>query len=102
MREDLSAATVMPAKYDAFSQYCLSKAANVFFTFGLSQQLEQAGVTQIIAVATDPGFACTGVNIQHNLGHSLIGAMDGLVPTAFMHDIAGHHAADGALCQVRS
>ena len=67
MRQDLSAATIMPGKYDAFSQYCLSKAANVFFTFGLNQQLQKAGAKQVIAVATDPGFACTGVNIQHNL-----------------------------------
>ena len=38
----------------------------------------------MIAVATDPGFASTGVNIQHNLGHSILGAPDGVVPTAFM------------------
>ena len=46
------------------------------------------------------GFLWAGVNIQHNLGHSLVKAPDGLLPTAAMHDIAAHHAADGALNMV--
>ena len=44
MTSDISAALVSAGGYDAFSQYCLSKAANVFFTFGLNDALERAGV----------------------------------------------------------
>jgi hypothetical protein len=34
---------------------------------------------QVVAIAVTPGLAATGVNIQHNLGHSLMGAIDGRV-----------------------
>jgi len=80
--------------YNAFQQYCLSKAANCLFTIGLNARLRGE---RVVAVATDPGFSSTGVNIQHNLGHSLLKVPDGLLATSTMHDLAGHHAADGAL-----
>ena len=94
--------------FDAWSQYQLSKAANCLFTLGLSTRLAAAaaacqsapGVGCVTAAVADPGFASTGVNIQHNLGHSLLGAPDGLLPTQVMHDVAGQHAADGALPMV--
>ena len=54
----------------------------------------------VVAVVADPGFSSTGVNIQHNLGHSLMRAPDGLLQTQTMHDVAGQHAADGALPMV--
>lgn len=63
----------------------------------LNARLEAAGIDNIVAIATDPGLTCTGVNIQHNLGHSLLGVFDGWIPTAFIHDVAGHHAADGSV-----
>ena len=80
--------------FNAFQQYCLSKAANCFFTIGLNSRLRGE---RVIALATDPGFSSTGVNIQHNLGHSLLKVPDGFLATSTMHDLAGHHAADGAL-----
>ena len=105
MRRDLSHRTTIgdygkKLKFDAWSQYCLSKAACCFTTIGLNARLAQAGIDDIIALTTDPGFACTGVNVQHNLGHSLLGAFDGLLSTTLLHDVAGHHAADGALSHV--
>jgi NAD(P)-dependent dehydrogenase (short-subunit alcohol dehydrogenase family) len=46
------------------SQYCLSKAANCFFTLALNERLVHAqtaaGRGHVIALATDPGFASTG------------------------------------------
>ena len=103
LRGDAAAAA---GSYDAWSQYQLSKAANVLFTLELSARLAAAadgsggGGGGVTAAVADPGFASTGVNIQHNLGHSLMGAPDGVLPTQVMHDVAGQHAADGALPMV--
>merc|ERR1711959_840988 len=52
------------------------------------------------ALVCEPGLSCTGVNIQHNLGHGFLGAPDGLVKTRFLHNMLGHHAADGSLSMV--
>ena len=84
-------------KFDAWQQYCLSKAANCLFTIALNERLAAAGGARIVALASDPGLCSTGVNVQHNLGFSLMNAPDGVLPTTTMHDLAGHHAADGAL-----
>ena len=62
--------------FNAFHQYQLSKACNAFFTIGLNKRLEAAGVDNVVALVTDPGFACTGVNIQHNLTHSMLRLFD--------------------------
>eukprot|EP00961_Rhodomonas_salina_P241443 3261925-Rhodomonas_salina.1 len=97
MRDDLSGEKIAPEAYNAVTQYLVSKAAQCFFTLGLNKRLQAAGVDNVVAVAAEPGFACTGVNIQHNLGHSALGFSDGLVPTCALHDFFGHHAADGAL-----
>jgi NAD(P)-dependent dehydrogenase (short-subunit alcohol dehydrogenase family) len=87
--------------FNAFHQYQLSKACNVFFTIALNKRLKAAGVDNVTAVVTDPGFAATGVNIQHNLGHSFLGMPNGTVNTKTLHGLAGaHHAADGALTMV--
>ena len=53
---------------------------------------------QVIALVVDPGLACTGVNFQHDLTSSMLGLASGF--TRVMHNIAGHHAADGALPMV--
>jgi NAD(P)-dependent dehydrogenase (short-subunit alcohol dehydrogenase family) len=60
MLNDLSGEKIPADKYDAFTQYELSKAANCFFTMGLNKRLATAGIDNIIALATDPGFSCTG------------------------------------------
>ena len=83
--------------YNAWTQYQLSKACNCVMTWGLNKRLQHHNISNVKALVCGPGFACSGVNIQHNLGHSHLGVMDGLLPTNTMHDIAGHHVADGAL-----
>ena len=88
------------ATYNAWTQYQLSKACNCVMTWGLNKRLQRHSIQNITALVCGPGFACSGVNIQHNLGHSHLGVMDGLLPTNTMHDIAGHHVADGALPMV--
>jgi hypothetical protein len=89
------------ALVNAFDQYCLSKAANCFFTQALNDRLASAGISNVIAVVTDPGLACTGVNIQHDLTNSMaVFAGAKLKDTNQLHDVAGHHAADGALPMV--
>jgi NAD(P)-dependent dehydrogenase (short-subunit alcohol dehydrogenase family) len=85
-----------PSSFNAFDQYRLSKAANCLFTQGLNKRLAEAGVDNVQAIVADPGFVATGVNIQHNLGHSVLGIPDGFLTTETMHHGA-HHAADGAL-----
>jgi len=96
--EDLNhAAAAEP--YNAFDQYCLSKAANCIFTQALNDTLAAVGIGNIVALVAEPGFACTGINVQHNLGHSMVGLPDGLLSTETMH-MFGHHAADGALPMV--
>lgn len=84
------------ADYNAFHQYCISKACNVFFTLGFNERVSGA----VRALPCEPGFVCTGVNIQHNLGHSMLGCLDGLLTTKRLHDMAAQHAADGALPMV--
>merc|ERR1712232_55867 len=86
--------------YNAFHQYQVSKACNVFFTLGMNQRLKNAGINNVKALVCSPGFACTGVNIQHNLGHSFMGCFDGVLSTTRMHNMLGQHAADGALPMV--
>ena len=43
--------------------------------------------------------ASTGVNIQHNLGHSMLNLPDGLLSTETMHRM-GQHAADARVWKV--
>mmetsp|Transcript_132946 Transcript_132946/g.413356 ORF Transcript_132946/g.413356 Transcript_132946/m.413356 type:complete len:402 (+) Transcript_132946:36-1241(+) len=81
--------------FSAFDQYCLSKACNALFTKALNERLAAQGIDNVVAVMSDPGFACTGVNFQHDLTKSLLGAVGGF--TKVMHNLAGQHAADGAL-----
>jgi len=85
------------ADFNAFHQYQLSKACNVFFTTGMNQRLKERGITNVKALTCEPGFVCTGVNIQHNLGHSFLGCLDGCITTKSLHNLLGHHAADGSL-----
>ena len=85
--------------FNAFHQYQLSKACLCFFTRGLNARLLKAGIDHVWALTAEPGFAATGVNVQHDLGHSLFCAPNGLVDTRFLH-AAGCHAADGALPMV--
>ena len=83
-----------------FDTYRLSKALNCFFSQGLNEHLARAGASgECISLTCDPGFASTGVNIQHNLGHSMLNLPDGLLSTETMHRM-GQHAADGALPMV--
>eukprot|EP00656_Telonema_subtile_P000487 TRINITY_DN10224_c0_g1_i2.p1 TRINITY_DN10224_c0_g1~~TRINITY_DN10224_c0_g1_i2.p1 ORF type:complete len:399 (-),score=74.32 TRINITY_DN10224_c0_g1_i2:146-1342(-) len=82
-------------KFNAFDQYCLSKACNGLFTKAFNERYKDSTVT---AIMVDPGLACTGVNFQHDLTKSLLGFIPGL--TRVMHNVAGHHAADGALPMV--
>uniref|UniRef100_A0A7S1A8Y6 Protochlorophyllide reductase n=1 Tax=Noctiluca scintillans TaxID=2966 RepID=A0A7S1A8Y6_NOCSC len=89
------------ATYNSFDQYCLSKAACVLMTKALNDRLDKAGV-DVTCLATDPGLTSTGVNIQHQLTHSLkdtdFSALLGAAETTNqIHDVMGHHAADGAL-----
>uniref|UniRef100_A0A7S4Q151 Protochlorophyllide reductase n=2 Tax=Alexandrium monilatum TaxID=311494 RepID=A0A7S4Q151_9DINO len=84
------------SKFSAWDQYCLSKASNVLFTLALNDRLAAAGVANVIATASDPGLTATGVNIQHDLVKSL-GIDNKLQDTNRLHDVAGHHAADGSL-----
>ena len=89
------------ATFNGFDQYCLSKAACVLMTQALNARLEKAGV-DITCMATDPGLTSTGVNIQHQLSHSLMDTSFSAAAEAFdttnkIHDAMGHHAADGAL-----
>merc|ERR1712060_467683 len=49
-------------------------------------------------MGSDPGFACTGVNFQHDLTKSMLGLASGF--TRILHNVMGHHAADGALTMV--
>ena len=65
----------------------------------LNERLVEAGVEHVWAMTAEPGFAATGVNVQHDLGHSLFCAPNGLVDTRLLHS-AGCHAADGALPMV--
>mmetsp|Transcript_97220 Transcript_97220/g.217642 ORF Transcript_97220/g.217642 Transcript_97220/m.217642 type:complete len:392 (-) Transcript_97220:21-1196(-) len=85
--------------FSAWDQYCLSKAANALFTMALNDRLAAAGIGNVIATVSDPGLTATGVNIQHDLVKSL-GLADKLNDTNKMHDVAGHHAADGALALI--
>jgi NAD(P)-dependent dehydrogenase (short-subunit alcohol dehydrogenase family) len=90
LTSDLDAAVDAAAgTYDAFNQYSLSKAACCIFTAGLNAAQARSGSAAVLALATDPGFCSTGVNIQHNLGHSHLGAPDGVLATSTMHDLAG-------------
>lgn len=84
------------ATFSAWDQYCLSKAANVLFTLALNDHLAAAGIDNVIATASDPGLTSTGVNIQHDLVKS-IGVGDKLEDTNKLHDVMGHHAADGSM-----
>merc|ERR1712232_214178 len=89
------------SRFNAFHQYALSKACNCFFTQALNDRLANAGVANVIALVCDPGFASTGVNVQHNLGHSFLPLPDGWLNTKTMHSVGGaQHAADGALPMV--
>ena len=87
--------------YNGFDQYCLSKASCVLMTQALNDRLEKAGI-DVTCLATDPGLTSTGVNIQHQLSHSLMdtafsAAAENFNTTNAIHDAMGHHAADGAL-----
>eukprot|EP01047_Picozoa_sp_COSAG01_P046756 COSAG01_NODE_4414_length_5050_cov_27.191476_3_plen_330_part_00 len=65
---DLDGRTDAPI-FDAFDQYCLSKAACVLFTQSMNERLAAwPGYEHVICAATDPGLTATGVNIQHQLG----------------------------------
>jgi len=86
------------AAFNAFDQYCLSKACNALFTKALNERLAERGIDNVVALMSDPGLACTGVNFQHDLSKSLLGALGGM--TRILHNLAGHHAADGALPMV--
>lgn len=90
------------AAYDAFYQYQRSKACNCLFTLALNEWLRtQPGVEQIVACVCDPGIPATGVNIQHDLGHSALGCPKGWLSTQTLHTWVGkQHAADGALPMV--
>lgn len=85
--------------FNAWDQYCLSKASNALFTLALNDRLAAVGIDNVIATVSDPGLTATGVNIQHDLVKSL-GLADKLPDTNKMHDVAGHHAADGSLALV--
>ena len=63
---------------------------------GLNERLGDG--SSVVAVVCDPGLACTGVNFQHDLSKSLLGFLPGF--TRLMHNVTGHHAADGALTMV--
>ena len=65
--------------FDAFHQYCLSKAALCFFTQGLNDRLDAAGIGSIIALQSDPGTSATGMGGQANPGFSILGLEDGLL-----------------------
>eukprot|EP00928_Gymnodinium_smaydae_P080778 TRINITY_DN64408_c0_g1_i1.p1 TRINITY_DN64408_c0_g1~~TRINITY_DN64408_c0_g1_i1.p1 ORF type:complete len:469 (-),score=59.84 TRINITY_DN64408_c0_g1_i1:193-1476(-) len=87
--------------FNAFHQYALSKACNCFFTQALNDRLLKANMSTVNALVCDPGFASTGVNVQHNLGHSFLPLPDGWLTTKTMHSVGGaQHAADGALPMV--
>merc|ERR1711972_891772 len=89
------------SRFNAFHQYALSKACNCFFTRALNDRLAKFDVSNVIALVCDPGFASTGVNVQHNLGHSFLPLPDGWLNTKTMHSVGGaQHAADGALPMV--
>jgi NAD(P)-dependent dehydrogenase (short-subunit alcohol dehydrogenase family) len=96
------------ATFSGFDQYCLSKAAMVLFTQALNDRLDAAGQGQVVACVSDPGLASTGVNVQHQLviSHDNLGRLvpegtdTDLSSTNTLHDLAGHHAADGALPMV--
>jgi len=87
------------ADFNAWDQYCLSKASNVLFTLALNDRLETSGIKNVIATASDPGLTSTGVNIQHDLVKS-IGIDNKIENTNKLHDVAGHHAADGSIALI--
>lgn len=97
---DMNATGAVNKPYNAFHQYQISKTCNVFFTLGMNQRLKAAGIENVKAFSCEPGFASTGVNIQHNLGHSFLGCMDGCLSTKTLHNILAHHAADASLPMV--
>eukprot|EP00928_Gymnodinium_smaydae_P063856 TRINITY_DN47337_c0_g1_i1.p1 TRINITY_DN47337_c0_g1~~TRINITY_DN47337_c0_g1_i1.p1 ORF type:complete len:397 (-),score=81.24 TRINITY_DN47337_c0_g1_i1:145-1335(-) len=84
--------------FSAWDQYALSKAANALFTRAMNERLIAKGVNNVVALVVDPGFACTGVNFQHDLSKSMFGLASGF--TRILHNLLGHHAADGALPMV--
>jgi len=84
-------------RFNAFDQYRLSKAGLCLFMQGLNSRLQQAGVDNVIACIADPGLAATGINFQHNLGHSMLLLPDGCLSARRLHGLGGQHAADGAL-----
>jgi len=97
---DINATSEVNKPYNAFHQYQISKACNVFFTLGMNERLKAAGIDNVKAFSCEPGFASTGVNIQHNLGHSFLGCMDGCLTTKTLHNLLAHHAADACLPMV--
>ena len=70
----------------------------MLFTRALNERLVAEGVSNVVALVADPGLACTGVNFQHDLTKSMFGGPGGF--TKILHNVAGHHAADGALPMV--
>lgn len=85
--------------FSAWDQYCLSKAACCFCVRALNDRLAAAGMQEIAAIVSEPGFAATGVNVQHDLTKSLQ-HLTGEMTTNALHDKNGHHAADGALSMI--
>jgi len=85
-----------PASWNAWSQYSLSKACMCTIALALNDRLRAKGISNIIALTSEPGLTSTGVNIQHDLAKTL-GLTRNFKNTNEFHDRAAHHAADGAL-----
>eukprot|EP00928_Gymnodinium_smaydae_P024980 TRINITY_DN20049_c0_g2_i3.p1 TRINITY_DN20049_c0_g2~~TRINITY_DN20049_c0_g2_i3.p1 ORF type:complete len:428 (+),score=41.57 TRINITY_DN20049_c0_g2_i3:178-1284(+) len=88
-----------PATFNAWSQYSLSKACMCTIALALNDRLRASNIQNVMALACEPGLTSTGVNIQHDLAKTL-GFPGKAKTTNDFHDLAAHHAADGALPMV--
>lgn len=79
-----------------WSQYSKSKAGMCLLARALTPRLDAVGVHGA-AAAADPGLLATGVNVQHNLAHTIGATRRGISDTKHLHDSGASHAADGAL-----
>jgi len=88
-----------PDNFSAWQQYSLSKACMCTFALALNDRLRSTGIENVVALASEPGLTSTGVNVQHDLAKTL-GFPCNANTTNEFHDLAAHHAADGALPMV--
>ena len=93
MSLDLGTNLAAVSAHSPWAQYSRSKAGACLLARALSRRLAASGVTGS-AASSDPGLAATGVNVQHDLAATLGGRQP---DTKALHDVAAHHAADGAL-----